>query len=274
MAAIPLLQYMNVKFQNNLKISIITATLNNSSTIECCINSLLAQSYKNIEHIVIDGGSNDGTQSYLEGYSVSHDNVVYTSEKDSGIYHALNKGLVLATGDIIGFLHADDLLACDTILQQIVHQFQKNNAQGVYGDVQYVKQDNISKVVRHWRCQKYQNTLINKGWMPAHTSLYLKKEIYELHGDFSTDFNIAADYEFILRIFKPQESTFSYLPQTVVKMRLGGTSNKSIKNIIVKMKEDYTSLQLHKIPNSLWVLTQKNYSKCKQFNHGILSYFF
>lgn len=271
--AAPLLQHINVKFKN-LKISIITATLNNSSTIECCVNSLLAQTHKDIEHIIIDGGSSDGTQSLLEEYSKSHDNVVYTSERDSGIYHALNKGLAMATGDVIGFLHADDLLASDTILQQIMNQFQKNNAQGVYGDVQYVKQNNISKVVRYWKCQKYQNTLLHKGWMPAHTSLYLKKEVYELHGDFSTDYSIAADYEFILRIFKPQDTAFSYLPKTIVKMRLGGTSNRSIKNIILKMKEDYKSMKLHELPNSLWVLTLKNYSKCKQFNHGILSYFF
>ncbi len=257
-----------------MKISIITATLNNIETIENCISSIVNQNYSDIQHIVIDGGSTDGSQALLEEYSKKYDNVIYVSEPDLGIYHALNKGVALACGDIIGFLHGDDLFSSNKSIEAVVHQFKVSNAYGVYGDLEYVSQKDISKVIRYWKCRPFQDTLLKKGWMPAHPTLYLKKELYHTYGNFNTNYNIAADYEFILRLFKQKELTFSYLPNTLVKMRLGGTSNKNVGNILLKTREDYKALKLHNVPNSLWALTLKNFSKFRQFDNLIYNYFF
>ena len=263
-----------MKFYNNLKISIITASLNNFKTIDGCLSSLVNQTYNDIEHIIIDGDSHDGSKGYLEQYAKLRANVTYHSEPDLGIYHALNKGVAMATGDIIGFLHADDQFSSSNAIQSIVDQFKISNAYGVYGDLEYVSQNDISKVIRYWKCKPFQDTLLKKGWMPAHPTLYLKKELYDTYGNFNTNYNIAADYEFILRLFKQKELTFSYLPNTLVKMRLGGISNASMRNIWTKTREDYKALRFHKVPNSLWVLALKNYSKFKQFDNSVYNFFF
>lgn len=268
------MQHIHVKYQNNLKISIITATLNDFKTIEACVSSLVRQTYADIEHIVIDGGSTDGSQVFLEQYAKSQANVVYRSKPDLGIYHALNQGVAMASGDIIGYLHGDDLLSDTNIIEAVVNQFKLSNAFGVYGDLEYVSQKNISKVIRHWKSRPFQDILLKKGWMPAHPTLYLKKELYDTYGNFNVNYNIAADYEFILRLFKQKELTFSYLPKTLVKMRLGGTSNKSARNILIKTREDYKALKLHNVPNSLWVLTLKNFSKFRQFDNLVYNFFF
>ncbi|MEP5255624.1 MAG: glycosyltransferase family 2 protein [Winogradskyella arenosi] len=247
-----------------MKVSIITAVYNNEKTIEDCMSSVLNQTYPDIEYIIVDGGSNQETLTKLEAAAKQHDNITLSSEPDHGIYDALNKGVAKATGEIIGFVHSDDFLADTQIIASIVEVFKKQGVDGVYGDLHYVALENTDKIIRNWISQPFNHRLLKKGWMPAHPTLYVKKQVYDTYGAFNVSFKIAADYDFILRIFKQAELKFSYLPKTIVKMRVGGASNKSIKNIILKSKEDYRAISSNNIGN-WWTIFLKNVSKIKQF---------
>ena len=221
-----------------------------------------------MEYILIDGGSTDGTQKLIDRVSKQYPkaNIQLTSEPDHGIYDALNKGIAKATGDIIGIVHSDDLLADHTTLEQIAKVFQTHHPDGVYGDLLYVQSKDPLKIIRHWKGRPFQSALLIKGWMPAHPTLYLKREIYQKEGGFNTAYRIASDYDFILRIFKNPDYVWQYLPEVIVKMRLGGASNKSIANILQKSKEDYKAIKANKISRfPFLVLLSKNLSKIPQF---------
>jgi len=245
-----------------MKISIITATYNSSINIDSVIETLENQQYKNIEWLIIDGKSTDDSLLKVKKYQGEKKII---SEKDSGIYDALNKGINLATGDVIGFVHSDDFLADSNILSEIIRVFKKENADGVYGDLQYIDKENTSKVIRYWRSQKFKSSLLNKGWMPAHPTLFLKKEVYDKHGLFNLDYRIAADYDLMLRIFSDKNLKFHYLPEVITKMRVGGASNRSLKNIKIKSKEDLKALKANQIKYPYKTLFQKNLSKIRQF---------
>lgn len=245
-----------------MKISIITACYNAESTIETAIKSVAAQSYSDIEYIIIDGDSTDRTKEIINHYT--QDISVFISEADNGIYDALNKGIKAATGDIIGFLHADDIFKSAHTIEAISSCIERNNADGVYGDLEYVQSNDTNKVVRYWKSQPFKSGLLKRGWMPAHPTLFLKRELYDKYGLFDTQLRIAADYDFILRIFKNKKLSFSYLPQVITQMRLGGASNKSIKNIIIKSKEDLLALRRNKVGGFI-TLAVKNFSKLPQF---------
>ena len=248
----------------SLKVSLITATYNSVKTFEMCANSVLNQTYSNIEYIIVDGQSDDGTIELLKSMAITHENINWISEADKGIYDALNKGLSQATGDIVGFVHSDDVLASDTILTEIADDFENKSLDGVYGDLEYVAKENSNSVIRHWKSKPFHPNLLNKGWMPAHPTLFLKRDVYEKYGDFDLSYNIAADYDFMLRILKDQTLKFSYLPEVITKMRVGGASNRSIKNIIQKTREDYTAVKSNQVGGLITVL-RKNTSKIKQF---------
>jgi len=244
-----------------LKISIITATYNSYPNILNVLNNIQSQSFANIELIIIDGGSSDGTVKVIENCDfVSH----YISAPDKGIYDALNKGVELATGDVIGFLHSDDVFADNYIISKIASQFESNNVDGVYGDLQYVDKQNTSKVIRNWKSCNFETHLLKKGWMPAHPTMFLKKEVYQKHGSFNLAYKIAADYDFMLRILKDRHLIFFYLPEVFTKMRVGGASNRSLKNIILKSIEDYSIIKRNNI-GGFYTLFLKNISKIKQF---------
>ncbi len=245
-----------------MTISIITATFNAERTIESAIQSVLSQTYKSVEYIIIDGQSSDTTLSIIRKYESKISQ--YISEPDGGIYDALNKGIQRATGDIIGFLHADDAFKSKDTLEMIADTFQKNNCDGVYGDLEYVNSQDTDKVVRYWKSQSYKPSLIKRGWMPAHPTLFLKHEVYNAYGLFNTGFKIAADYEFILRIFKNKSLRFSYVPVVITQMRLGGASNKSLKNLWVKTKEDIKALKINEV-GGVHTIVWKNLSKLPQF---------
>lgn len=247
-----------------MKVTIITATLNNLETITETITSVLSQDFYDIEHIIIDGYSSDGTLEIINEYKSKNKSVILFCEKDNGVYNALNKGLSLATGDIIGFLHSDDLFGSKTIISEINSIFENNDVDGVYGNLQYVKNTNTSKVIRNWKSKKYYPEMIKKAWMPAHPTLFLKKNVYEKHGNFNPTYKISADYEFIVRIFKDQFLKFEYLPKVVSKMRLGGISNRSLKNILIKVFEDYRAMRKHKVGN-IFTLARKTLSKLDQY---------
>lgn len=214
-----------------MTLSIITVVYNNVKTIENAINSVINQTfYKNIQYIIIDGGSEDGTFELISKYKNNIDIII--SEKDSGIYDAMNKGLKLATGDVIGILNSDDLYADNNVLSEIMTYFSKDpNLDILYGDLVYVKHDNIKKIVRIWKSKSYYPKFFENGDVPPHPSLFLSARVYHDAGYFNLKYQLAADYEFMLRIFKKYNFKIQYLPLILVYMRLGGATNNSLKNI-------------------------------------------
>lgn len=219
-----------------MKVTIITATYNSKKNIKTCLESVLNQTYKDIEIIIIDGNSNDNTLSVVNSMLLGYVNSKVISESDNGIYDALNKGLKLASGDIIGFVHSDDILYSPNIIYEIVDCFSNKSVDGVYGDLLYVNKSNLNHTIRAWKSCEFSYNLLKKGWMPPHPSLYLKREIYDKFGIFNLDYKISADYDFMLRVFKNTDNKFKYLPKVITKMRVGGASNRSLKNIIQKNK--------------------------------------
>ena len=249
-----------------MKISIITATYNSESTLKTCLKSVLCQSFENIEYLIIDGNSTDETLDLVRQHQLQFPKIEFKilSEKDRGIYDALNKGIQLSTGEVIGFVHSDDMLADNQIILTLANKFENENLDGIYGDLQYIDKNNIDKVVRYWKGNDFNSRLLKKGWMPAHPTLFLKKEVYKKHGMFDLDYKISADYDFMLRIFKDNSLKFNYLPKVITKMRVGGASNRSIKNIIQKTKEDYRTVCSNNI-GGWFLIFLKNISKVRQF---------
>mgnify|MGYP003974861483 CR=1 FL=1 len=245
-----------------MKISIITSVWNNKETIKDAINSVLSQTYTDIEYIIVDGASSDGTIEIIKSYG---DKITkFVSAKDKGIYDGLNRGIELATGDVLAFLHSDDIYESDTIIEEVAKVFESDKSlDGVYGDLVYTPKNDTTKVLRYWKSKEYDSSLLKKGWMPAHPTLFLKREVYEKYGGFDLDFKIAADYDFMLRVLKSGIKV-KYLPKVLYKMRVGGESNKSIKNIMLKSQEDLKALKKNKV-GGIFTLIIKNLSKIKQF---------
>ncbi len=225
------------------------------------LNSVLSQSHPVVEYVVIDGGSTDGTLKILEEYKSKFD--VYISEPDRGIYDALNKGILHSTGDIIGFLHADDIFDNVDVLSKIAKSFENSKIEAVFGDLVYVQKDDTSKILRYWKSCSFEEKYLYKGWMPPHPTLYIKRSVYKRLGVFNTSYFIAADYDLVLRFFGKGKLVSSYIPQVLVRMGYGGVSNKSIKNIIKKSFEDYTILRRNQVGGFL-TLMNKNLTKLKQ----------
>jgi glycosyltransferase len=244
-----------------MKISVITAVYNNRSHIAEAIDSVLAQSHPEVELIVIDGGSTDGTLQVLQGYD---DRIaVLVSEPDQGIYDALNKGVKLATGEVVGFLHSDDVFADADSLARVASGFISEDIDAVYGDLVYVGRDNPQQVVRYWKAGSFSLGGLRQGWMPPHPAFYARKSVYDRLGGFDTSYRIAADYDCMLRFLKSGIKVV-YVPLVLVKMRLGGASNRSLGNIIQKSREDYRALKANGV-GGLGALVCKNFSKLPQF---------
>ncbi len=219
------------------RISIITVVKNNAQTIKDAIDSVLSQTYQNIEYIVIDGGSTDGTVEIINGYKEKID--ILISEPDYGIYDAMNKGIKEASGDIIGFLNSDDMYNDEHVLNRIYEVFAKTKVDIVYGDLVYVEKSNTSKIIRYWKAGEYKKGAFKRGWHPPHPSFFVKKEIYEKYGLFDLDYRIAADYELMLRFIEKYRIKTVYIQNLLVKMRTGGESNRSVANIIKANIESY-----------------------------------
>jgi len=247
----------------SIKISVITASYNNIATVSDTYHSLREQTYSNIERIWIDGASSDGTKELLESLYNSN-NGVFISESDKGIYNALNKGIKLATGDVVGFLHADDTFNDKHCIECIAKIFSDPEVQVVYGDLVYVKKDSTSEVVRRWKSKKFNKSLLKSGWMPPHPTLYIRREIYQNLGGFDENYKISSDYDFILKLFLIPNLKIIYLPTTLVKMRVGGTSNRSILNIFNKSREDFQAIKSNNV-GGIRTLILKNISKFHQF---------
>jgi len=247
-----------------MKISIITATYNSRETIADTINSVLQQSYPHVEHIIVDGGSTDDTLDIIK--ALGHTGPV-VSEKDHGIYDAMNKGIRMASGDVIGILNSDDYYSHHHAIDQVVHAFKRHNRDSVYGDLLYVDANDPSKVLRKWVAGRFHKRHFLKGWMPPHPTFFVRKEVYQQYGTFNLELKSSADYELLLRLLFVKNISVEYLPGVLVHMRAGGYSNRSIKNRVAAHMEDYHAWRLNGLSPKWYTLVMKPTRKLKQFIH-------
>ena len=243
------------------KVSIITVCYNASDVISKCLQSVQEQvaDHVTVEHIVIDGGSNDGTLEIVQAHN-SPDHLV--SEKDNGLYDAMNKGLGKATGDVIGFLNSDDVYADPNVISDVVSAFKTSNAQAVFGDI-VVFDPKEGHIVRRWKAGPEGD--FKNGWMPPHPSLFVRKSVFEQHGGFNLKFKFAADYEWMIRSLYTENLALTYLPKTLVKMRAGGLSNASLRNRLKAHFEDYSAWKVNGKTPYPWTVFLKPLRKITQF---------
>jgi glycosyltransferase involved in cell wall biosynthesis len=246
-----------------MKVTIITVCKNSEATIEDTILSVISQDYQNIEYIIIDARSTDRT---LEIINKFRDKIsVFISETDAGIYHAINKGIGLATGDIIGNLNADDFYSQPSVISMVVNTFRNKNAEAVYGDLHYIAKNNPKKIVRNWKSGAYKDGLFLKGWMPPHPTFFVKSSVYAEFGTFNTQLKSAADYEIMLRFIHKYKIKIAYLPQVLVKMRVGGKSNKTLLNRLMANIEDRKAWKINELKPDFLTLFLKPLLKMSQY---------
>ena len=216
-----------------MKISIITATYNSAKTLRDTLDSILGQTYKDIESIIVDGASTDDTMSIVRQYEPRFGGRMrWVSEPDRGIYDAMNKGLQMATGDVIGVLNSDDFYYDERVVEDIAATFSQKDVDCVYGNLVYINEDNKTSVLRIWKSRQYQCGDFLKGWHPAHPTFYAKRSCYEKHGGFNLNYAVSADFELMLRFIEKGQIRNAYVDRYFVKMRMGGESTGSIRNII------------------------------------------
>jgi len=245
-----------------MRITIVTAVFNAQATIADALRSVADQSHPDIEHLVMDGGSTDGTIDAIQ--SSDCDRITLVREPDDGIYDALNKGILRATGEVVGLVHADDFFAHPDVIKQVAAAFSDPQVDAVYGDLDYVAATDTTRIIRHWKAGEYRPARLKWGWMPPHPTLFLRRRVFERHGLYDTRFRIAADYEAILRYFAKGGVRAVYLPEVLVKMRVGGESNRNLERIWTKSREDYAALRQNRV-GGLPTLVAKNLSKLPQF---------
>jgi glycosyltransferase involved in cell wall biosynthesis len=247
-----------------LKISLITVCFNSAATLGDTLRSVAEQTYPEIEHIIIDGGSTDNSLDVIknEGSRVG----VVVSEPDKGIYDAMNKGIALATGDVIGFINADDFYSNNYVLSKVADIFRHPGIDACYGDLCYVNQVETQSVVRYWRSSDFHPGLFSEGWCPPHPTFFVKRKIYQRFGCFDLSYRIAADVELMMRFLEVHRVRVRYLPEILVKMRMGGTTNKNLRNIAKQNDEILRALRKHGLAaNLLAFFGRKIISRGKQF---------
>lgn len=226
-----------------MKISIVTVCYNSENTILSTLDSVSQQDYSNIEHVIIDGVSKDGTLNIINSHLSA--NKVVVSELDNGIYDAMNKGIKLASGEVIGTLNADDFYIENDVVSEVANTFEDSTIEACFADLVYVDQTDTDKVVRYWKSQPYTAGLFKQGWMPAHPTFFVRKSVYERLGHFDLNYRIAADFELLFRFIEKHKIKTAYIPKVMVKMRLGGTTNASFANVVTQNKEIISTLQHH-----------------------------
>jgi glycosyltransferase involved in cell wall biosynthesis len=246
-----------------MKITIITVCFNSSKTIKDCIQSVVNQSYTNLEYIVIDGQSTDDTLEIVKSFESKIHNIL--SENDKGMYDAINKGIALATGDVIGILNSDDLYVDENVLAEVVEKMKTTHSDALYADLNYVDQVDTEKVVRYWKSGEYKSNSFLSGWMPPHPTFFIKKEFYRRFGLFSLDLVSAADYELMLRMVLKNKAKLTYLPRVIVHMRVGGMSNASLSNRLRANKEDRKAWEMNDLQPKSYTLLFKPLRKIVQY---------
>ena len=246
-----------------MRVTIITACYNRVATIGEAIASVARQTYGDIEHIVVDGGSTDGTLDVLTRHRASLAKLI--PGPDKGIYDALNKGVGAATGDIVGFLHSDDVYARDDIIATVAARMRSESLDALYGDVAFVAADDTDRIVRVYSSRRFHPSRIAWGWMPAHPALFVRRRIYQQHGGFKTDYRIAADFEFVARIFSRGTLRYAYLPQVLVRMRLGGVSTRGWRSTLALNREVLRACRENGIATNYLKILSKYPAKALEF---------
>lgn len=246
-------------------VSIITVTLNSKSVLSDCLDSVANQSHNNIEHIVIDGGSTDGTLKLLN--SRRKNLAIVISEPDNGIYDAMNKGVAVAKGDIVGILNSDDFYANDQVISNIIKIFTKDpSIEACYADLIYVDRYKTSKIIRYFKSSKFEKGLFSKGWSPPHPTFFVRRSVYEKFGLFNLNYRIASDIDLMIRFLEIHKIKTKYVPEIWVKMRMGGTTNKSLKNIYKQNQEILKSFKQQGLyVSTLGFLINKILNRLSQF---------
>lgn len=248
-----------------MKVSIVTVCYNSAQTIGATLRSVRQQTYPDIEHIVIDGGSSDATLKVVatEGHHVAK----IISEPDKGIYDAMNKGLAISTGEVVGFLNSDDVLSHPAVIEKIMAVMSNATVDACHGDLVYVAQYDTDKMVRYWRSRAYRPGLFERGWVPAHPSFYARTTLYRQHGDFDLTFQLAADFEMLLRLLEIHQISSVYIPEVLVKMRLGGATNGKLRNVFKQNIEIAKAFRKYGLRGGLRPFAFKLMLRLTQFLH-------
>lgn len=247
--------------RDSLKISIITVTFNSSETIADAVESLKSQSYPNVEHIVIDGASKDDTVGIVKALRPAS---IVVSEPDQGMYYALNKGIALATGDVIGILHSDDYFSDSNVIADVAQEFENGLLDGIYGDLVYVN-PRTKRIQRTWKSGEYLEAKFMKGWMPPHPTFFVRRHVYEKYGGYNTLLRTAADYEMFVRLLHIHRIRVGYLPRVMVHMRAGGMSNRNLKSRLKAHFEDYRAWSFNNVRPEWYTVILKPLRKIWQY---------
>ena len=247
-----------------MKISIITVVYNNEKTIKDAMQSVLGQSYRDIEYVIIDGGSRDNTVNFINEYKEKIG--YFISEKDNGLYDAMNKGIKACTGDVIGILNSDDLYQDLDVIIDVMQQFNNDPKLDIlYGDLVYVKSDDTNKIVRNWKSKGYYEQFFENANVPPHPALFVKSKVYNESGLFDLQYKLAADYELMLRMFKKHKFNSKYFNRLIIKMRLGGATNQSFSNIVNQNKEILKSWKNNGLNAPFYLMPLRIFKRLSQF---------
>ena len=238
-----------------MKVSIITAVFNRKDTIQNCIHSIQSQKYPDIEHVIVDGGSTDGTIEAVK--SSSYTGGLFLSEPDNGLYDAINKGIRISSGSVIGLLHSDDVFSSETVISQVVSEFSDPYLDAVYADAIFFKSSNPNKIIRRYRSDRFSLKTLPWGWMPAHTTIFFHRRVFERFGVYNNDYKIASDMDFIARVFNSKDFKSKYIPRIWVNMSIGGVSTGGIRNTIILNKEVLRALRDNGIQTNIIKLLSK-----------------
>ena len=250
-----------------MKATVITVVLNNKGYLEDCIKSVLSQTYSDVEHILIDGGSTDGTLEIISRYE--RHLAKWISEPDKGLYDAMNKGLAMATGDVVGTLNSDDYYASSRVLEKVIRTMSDFSVEACYGDLIYVDRQNPNRVVRYWKSQPFKGGLFKTGWVPPHPTFFVRRSILETYGTFDLRYRLAADFELLARLLERHKIRTCYIPEVIIRMRTGGVTNRSITNIVRQNLEILRACKENQVQISLArFMMEKLLNRRRQFKAG------
>jgi glycosyltransferase involved in cell wall biosynthesis len=249
-----------------MRVSIITVTYNSEKTVSDTLSSVLSQTYPDIEYIIIDGKSSDSTIDIIRCFVPKFNGrITYISEEDSGVYDAMNKGISLASGDIVGILNSDDYFTDIYVVERIVREFECSNIDAVYGDVHFVKDNNLSKCVRYYSSSMFHPRFLRFGFMPAHPSFYVRRDIYLKYGSYSLSYKIAADYDLMVRLFYKARIKYKYIKKDFVTMRVGGLSTRNVRSRLLITKEDVLACRRNGMYTNIFFISCKYIVKIFEF---------